>query len=248
MTNNTQAHWDHIYETKAGNELSWFQEHPAISLDLIRATGAKPGTAIIDIGGGASRLVDALLDERFHALTVLDLSESALAAAKARLGPRSAKVAWITADVTAWEPSETYDLWHDRAAFDFLTEAAGRLAYAERVTRAVRPGGYVIIGTFAPDGPERCSGLPVLRHNAASGAVLGEGFALVHSRRHDHVTPAGRTQGSSSVFSGANNEPHCRSRCIRRFPFQRIRDRGLAAPRAYSPEAVECSRMRHRNP
>ncbi|MGH6800659.1 MAG: class I SAM-dependent methyltransferase [Methylocella sp.] len=194
MTNSTQAHWDHIYETKAGNELSWFQEHPSISLDLIRATGARPDAAIIDIGGGASRLVDTLLDEGFHA-TVLDLSESALAAAKARLGPSSAKVAWITADVTAWEPSETYDLWHDRAAFHFLTEAAHHRAYAERVTRAVRPGGHVIIGTFAPDGPQSCSGLPVLRHDAASiGAILGQRFALVHSRRHDHVTPAGKTQ------------------------------------------------------
>lgn len=195
MTTSTRAHWNHIYETKAGNELSWFQEHPAISLDLIRATGAKPDTAIIDIGGGASRLVDALLDEGFHALTVLDISESALAAARARLGPRSAKVAWIAADVTAWEPSETYDVWHDRAAFHFLTEAAGRQSYAERVTKAVRPGGHVIIGTFALDGPERCSGLPVLRHDAASiGAFLGKSFALVESRRHDHVTPAGRTQ------------------------------------------------------
>jgi trans-aconitate methyltransferase len=178
MTNSTQAHWDHIYETKAGNELSWFREHPAISFDLIRATGVKPGAAIIDIGGGESLLVDALLDKGFHALAVLDLSKSALAAAKSRLGSRSAKVTWITADVTTWEPSESYDLWHDRAAFHFLTEAAGRQAYADRVLRAVR-----------------CSGLTVQRHDAASiGAVLGERFALVQSRRHDHVTPAGRTQ------------------------------------------------------
>jgi SAM-dependent methyltransferase len=140
-------------------------------------------------------LVDALLDEGFHALTVLDLSKSALAAAKARLGPTSAKVAWIAADVTAWEPSETYDLWHDRAAFHFLTEATGRQAYAERVAKAVRPGGHVVIGTFAPDGPRSCSGLPVLRHDASSiGAVLGAGFTLIQSCRHDHVTPAGRTQ------------------------------------------------------
>lgn len=195
MITGRQAHWDHIYETKAGNELSWYQESPAISLDLIRATGVTPGAAIIDIGGGESRLADALLDEGFHALTVLDLSGSALAAAKARLGPRSAKVAWIAADVTAWESSETYDLWHDRAAFHFLTEAVGRQAYAECVAKAVRTGGHVIIGTFAPDGPERCSGLPVVRHDAASiGVVLGQRFALVHSRRHDHVTPAGRTQ------------------------------------------------------
>ncbi|MGH6810999.1 MAG: class I SAM-dependent methyltransferase [Methylocella sp.] len=190
----TQRHWDYIYESKAESELSWFQEHPAISLDLIRATGAKPGAAIIDIGGGASRLVDALLDTGFHA-TVLDLSESALAAAKARLGPRSARVVWISADVTCWEASETYDLWHDRAAFHFLTETADRVAYADRVARAVRPGGHVIIGTFAPDGPQSCSGLPVLRHDAAFiGAVLGQRFVRVHSRRDDHVTPAGRTQ------------------------------------------------------
>ena len=149
MNNNTQAHWDYIYETRAGNELSWFQEHPAISFDLIRATDVKPGAAIIDIGGGESRLVDAHLDEGFHA-TVLDLSKSALAAAKARLGSRSAKVTWITADVTAWEASETYDLWHDRAAFHFLTEIPDRSAYAECVAiraarrsrhhRHIRPG------------------------------------------------------------------------------------------------------------
>jgi hypothetical protein len=187
-----QAHWDHIYETKAGNELSWFQESPAISLDLIRVAGAKPGAAIIDIGGGESRLVDALLDEGFHSST---FPKERSRRPRPGSGQDPQKVAWITADVTAWEPSGTYDLWHDRAAFHFLTEAAGRQAYAERVTRAVRPGGHVVIGTFAPDGPERCSGLPVLRHDAASiGAVLGECFALVQSRRHDHVTPAGTTQ------------------------------------------------------
>jgi SAM-dependent methyltransferase len=188
MTPAKQDHWEHIYESKAENELSWFQERPVVSLDLIRATGAKPSAAIIDIGGGASRLVDALLDEGFHA-SVLDISEKALAAAKARLGPRATKVAWIAADVTAWEPSETYDLWHDRAAFHFLTEAADQRAYAERVARAVRPGGHAVIGTFAPDGPERCSGLPVMRHDAASiVSVLGDKFALVETRRDDHVT------------------------------------------------------------
>jgi SAM-dependent methyltransferase len=195
MADGGQAHWEHIYETKEENELSWYQTSPAVSLDLIRATGVKRAAAIIDVGGGASRLADSLLDEGFVALTVLDLSEKALAAAKSRLGPRSAKVTWIVADVTVWEPSKTYDLWHDRAAFHFLTEDAGRRAYAERVTKAVRPGGHVIIGTFAPDGPERCSGLPVLRHDAASiGAVLGDRFALVQTRRDDHVTPAGVTQ------------------------------------------------------
>ncbi|HUB65424.1 MAG TPA: class I SAM-dependent methyltransferase [Methylocella sp.] len=195
MANGRQAHWERIYETKAESQLSWFQDHPVISLALIRAAGVKPSDAIIDIGGGESRLVDALLDEGFGALTVLDLSEKALAAATARLGPRSSKVKWIVADVTAWEPSESYDLWHDRAAFHFLTEAADRRAYAACVAKAVRPGGHVIIGTFAFDGPERCSGLPVQRHDAASiGAVLGDKFALIESRRDDHVTPTGATQ------------------------------------------------------
>lgn len=195
MTVDRRAHWEHIYQTKAENELSWFQENPAVSLDLIRAARVGPAASIIDIGGGASRLVDALLDEGFHAVTVLDLSEKALATAKARLGPRSAGVAWIVADVTTWEPSELYDLWHDRAAFHFLTEAADRLAYAQCVAKAVRPGGHVLIGTFAPDGPERCSGLPVQRHDAASiAAILGDGFALYDSRRDDHITPAGVTQ------------------------------------------------------
>ncbi|HMF06405.1 MAG TPA: class I SAM-dependent methyltransferase, partial [Methylocella sp.] len=115
--------------------------------------------------------------------------------AKSRLGPKAAKVTWICADVTAWEPARIYDLWHDRAAFHFLTGAAERNAYAARIKQALRPGGHVVIGTFAPDGPERCSGLPVMRHDAASiGTVLSEDFALIDSRRHDHVTPAGRIQ------------------------------------------------------
>jgi len=195
MMKNRQAHWDHVYETKAVTELSWYQENPAISLDLIQATGVKQDGAIIDVGGGTSRLVDALLAQGFCDLTVLDLSPKALAAAKSRLGPKAAKVTWIAADVTRFDPEQTYDLWHDRAAFHFLTEAADRQAYAACVLRAVRPGGHVIIGTFAPDGPERCSGLPVMRHDGASiGAVLGNNFVLIESRRQDHKTPAGRTQ------------------------------------------------------
>ena len=151
------------------------------------------GASIIDIGGGASRLVDALVDEGFEAVTVLDLSKKALATAKARLGARGAKVRWVVADVTTWEPSETYDVWHDRAAFHFLTEPKDRAAYAERVSRAVRPGGHVIIGTFAPDGPERCSGLPVVRHDAASlGEMLGSAFELMESRRHAPSNADGR--------------------------------------------------------
>jgi SAM-dependent methyltransferase len=190
-----QAHWEHVYQTKGEHDVSWFQESPAISLDLIRATGVKPIASIIDIGGGASRLADALLDAGFGAITVLDLSEKALATSKARLGRRSAKVKLVAADVTAWQPSEIYDVWHDRAAFHFLTDPKDRAAYAELVLRAVRPGGHVIIGTFALDGPERCSGLPVVRHDAASlGKILGSALELVESRNHAHQTPMGTIQ------------------------------------------------------
>ena len=190
-----QAHWENVYTTKTEKEVSWFEESPTISLDLIRSTRAGLDAPIIDIGGGASRLVDALIDNGFEALTVLDLSKTALARAQARLGMRGAKVRWIVEDVTTWEPSETYQVWHDRAAVHFLTEPKDRAAYAERVAWAVRPGGHVIIGTFAPDGPERCSGLPVVRHDAASlGEILGSAFELMESRRHAHQTPMGATQ------------------------------------------------------
>jgi ubiquinone/menaquinone biosynthesis C-methylase UbiE len=187
-----QAQWENIYKITEARELSWFQADPAISLDLIRATGLKTGASIIDVGGGTSCLVDALLDNGFAAITVLDISEKALATTKARLGAQSDKVKWIVTDVTVWQPSETYDIWHDRAAFHFLTDSKDQAAYAERVLMAVRPGGHVIIGTFAPDGPERCSGLPVARHDAASlGEILGPSFELIGSRNQRHQTPMG---------------------------------------------------------
>jgi trans-aconitate methyltransferase len=190
-----QVHWEHVYTTKGENEVSWFEDSPTISLDLIRSTGVSASASIIDIGGGASRLVDTLMNEGFEAVTVLDLSKKALATAKTRLGPLREKARWVVADVTTWEPSETYDVWHDRAASHFLTEPKDRAAYAERVSKSVPPGGHVIIGTFAPDGPERCSGLQVIRHNAATlSEMLGNEFALVESRRHGHQTPWGATQ------------------------------------------------------
>ena len=190
-----QSHWQNVYQTKGERDVSWFQDMPTISLDLIRATGVGPNASIIDIGGGVSRLADALIAEGFHSLTVLDVSEKALATSQERLGPKAANVAWIAADITEWQPGKCYDLWHDRAAFHFLTEPGDRTAYAECMRRAVRPGGHVIIGTFAPDGPERCSGLPVVRHDAASiGEVLGPSFKLIESRRSDHQTPSGAVQ------------------------------------------------------
>ena len=185
-----QAHWESIYAAKGEAEVSWFQETPTPSRELIRLIGAQSFSAIIDIGGGKSRLVDSLLACGFENITVLDLSAKALAAARARLGNNGNKVKWIVADVTEWQPSETYDVWHDRAAFHFLTEQSQQAAYIQRLKAALRRGGHAIIGTFALDGPERCSGLPVTRYSAESlGALLGSDFALIDSRRHEHITP-----------------------------------------------------------
>ncbi|MCK1437053.1 class I SAM-dependent methyltransferase [Bradyrhizobium sp. 15] len=190
-----QAHWQSVYATKAEREVSWFQEDPAPSLDLITETGISTDDGIIDVGGGASRLVDGLLQRGFTRVAILDLSAKALEAAKLRLGRRGETVAWIVADVTTWNPSDTYHVWHDRAAFHFLTDPADRDAYIACLKKAVRPAGHVIIATFAPDGPERCSGLPIVRYDPeALAETLGPTFELVGSRRHDHLTPGGNTQ------------------------------------------------------
>lgn len=190
-----QAHWQNVYATKDERAVSWFQESPDISLALIRATGVDARASIVDIGAGAARLVDALVDAGFANVTVLDLSEKALAISRARLGAKATRVRWVVADVTSWEPDQGFDVWHDRAALHFLTDPVDQAAYAQRVRKAVPVGGHVIIGTFAPDGPERCSGLPVIRHDAATlGALLGPSFELIESRRHDHRTPGGAVQ------------------------------------------------------
>jgi trans-aconitate methyltransferase len=189
------AHWESVYATKGENEVSWFQEDPAPSLELLDMARPTPESAIIDVGGGASRLVDRLVARGFHKVTVLDLSQSALAVAKARLGDQAKHVLWVAADVTTWQPPQSYDLWHDRAAFHFLTDEAARSAYVERLKQALKPGACVIIGTFAPNGPERCSGLAVTRHDAVSlAAALGAEFELIDTRPHEHVTPWGSTQ------------------------------------------------------
>ena len=185
-----QAHWETVYTTKSENEVSWFQQSPAPSLELIVQAGAVIKSAIIDIGGGASRLVDRLLEQGFEDLTVLDLSGAALKAAKARLGASADRVHWLVEDATIWEPVKRYDIWHDRAAFHFLTDTNDRAAYIDRLGRGLKIGGHAIIATFAPDGPEKCSGLPVARYDGASLArTLGAAFKLLHSQRHEHATP-----------------------------------------------------------
>lgn len=188
-------HWQNVYATKSETEVSWFQASPAISFEMIRAASPDRAAAIIDVGGGASRLVDALLQHGYRNLAVLDLSANALDIAKKRIGAAASTVDWIVADATTWRPAKTWDVWHDRAAFHFLTDPRDRVAYVERLRSAVAPDGQVIIATFAPDGPEKCSGLPVQRHDSASlSAELGPEFALVETRSETHHTPWHSTQ------------------------------------------------------
>ena len=190
-----QRHWDEVYSQKAEDTVSWFQVHPDLSLELIRAAGVGHTDALIDVGGGASRLVDHLLGAGFADLTVLDIAAAALERAGARLGPAALKVQWLVADVTRWRPARLYRLWHDRAVFHFLTEAADRAAYLANLKAALTPGGHAVIASFAPDGPERCSGLPVQRYSPESlAAELGPAFHLKGKRNESHLTPAGRVQ------------------------------------------------------
>ena len=191
-----RSHWDDVYLNKADTAVSWYEPDPIVSLNLIDSTGIGSDASIIDIGGGASRLVDSLLARHVRSVSVLDLSEAALGVCRARLGTAANSVTWLREDVTTWQPEiAVYDLWHDRAAFHFLTQATDREAYVARLRIAMKPGGYVIIGTFALDGPERCSGLPVIRYDAASlTRTLGDGFELLQTHRHRHATPSGAEQ------------------------------------------------------
>jgi SAM-dependent methyltransferase len=190
-----KLHWERVYGGSDPHELSWYQREPALSLELLDGLGIEPGEALADVGGGSSHLVERLLDRGFTDLTVLDISESALAGVRARLGARAETVSWLVEDIRAWRPSRQFDVWHDRALFHFLVDRADRDRYAETVRHAVRPGGAVVIATFALDGPETCSGLPVHRYDVAGiAAVLGPGAELVAESREEHVTPRGRVQ------------------------------------------------------
>jgi 2-polyprenyl-3-methyl-5-hydroxy-6-metoxy-1,4-benzoquinol methylase len=188
-----QVHWENVYASKAETEVSWYEESPDLSLALLEEAGIGTDAAVIDIGGGASKLVDALLARGQAHIAVLDLSSKALEHAQARVGP--APVEWIISDVTAWQPRRRYDVWHDRAAFHFLVEPDQQRQYVEVLSQALESNGVVIIGTFAPDGPDKCSGLPVARHDANSlSRVLGRQFSLLAHRVHDHITPWGSIQ------------------------------------------------------
>jgi SAM-dependent methyltransferase len=191
-----KKHWEKIYQTKDVHTVSWFQSEAAESLDLITRFVPDRSAPIIDVGGGASVLVDDLLESGYTDLTVLDIAESALEISRQRLGRDAAKVKWVAADARDAPLGElAYVVWHDRAVFHFLTDPADRQSYVVQVLRAVRPGGYVLIATFAEDGPATCSGLPVVRYSAESlHSEFGSAFRVVTSAHEDHHTPAGREQ------------------------------------------------------
>lgn len=190
-----QAHWQRVYEEKPDDQVSWFQAHPTVSLALIGETGHGPDARILDVGGGVSRLVDHLIAQGFRAITILDIAQAALERVRRRLGQRAEGVAWVVADITRWAPTAPFDLWHDRAVFHFLTDPADRAAYAAVMAAAIPSGGQAIVATFAPDGPERCSGLPVCRYDAQGlAAQFALSFEPVGERTEDHRTPAGKIQ------------------------------------------------------
>jgi SAM-dependent methyltransferase len=191
-----KVHWERVYSTTASNALSWYQEHAERSLRWILDSGLPQRASIIDVGGGASTLVDDLLHEGYTALTVLDLSATALAAARARLGEQAQAVTWIEADITEVDlPPHSFDLWHDRAVFHFLTNEQERAAYVRVLLRALKPGGYLIVATFAVDGPTQCSGLPVTHYTPDTlHAEIGGAFTLLKHEREEHDTPSGTVQ------------------------------------------------------
>ena len=187
---NRQEHWNQVYQTKGTDDVSWYQRRPDLSLALIAASGVSKDAGIIDVGGGASTLVDFLLDDGCTRLAVLDLSGMALSHSRSRLGARASAVEWFEADVTSFTPPRRFGLWHDRAVFHFLTTVDDRKGYVAALRRTLQPGGAVVISTFALDGPPKCSGLDVMRYDEQSIlAELGSEFRLQEVRPETHITP-----------------------------------------------------------
>lgn len=184
-----RSHWDAVYEQKQADEVSWFQPDPSVSLELIISAGITPAEPLIDVGGGTSVLADRLVERGFADLTVLDLAEPALAVARERLGADDRGIHWIATDLLAWTPPRRYRLWHDRAVFHFLTDLADRERYRRVLDAALAEDGHVVVGTFAADGPEQCSGLPTARYGAEELAAQFPGLRVVEQRREEHHTP-----------------------------------------------------------
>lgn len=193
---NAEAHWETIYRTKAPDAVSWYRRHLEVSLGLIERAAGSRSAAIIDVGGGESTLVDDLIERGFDNIGVLDISPTALDATKKRLGPDGERVRWLAADITRVSlPRHSVDVWHDRAVFHFLTDAEDRAAYVRNVLDAMRPSGHVIVSTFGPEGPTRCSGLDVIRYDGESlHAEFGASFRLIESSKELHYTPWGAGQ------------------------------------------------------
>lgn len=195
MTDTRKRHWEQVYTDKDAQQVSWYQGRPSTSLELIGRAGVASTDALIDVGGGASTLVDHLLARGFTDVSVLDIAERALVAARQRLGEAADKVNWIQCDITEFVPERQYRLWHDRAVFHFLTEGADQAAYVSALHRGLQPGGHLLIGAFALDGPQMCSGLPVRRYDAdLMNETLGQDFRLLTTCREGHQTPAGKVQ------------------------------------------------------
>jgi len=193
---NVEAHWDAVFQSKAADAVSWYRPHLEISLDLIRRHAPQASASIIDVGAGESTLVDDLLGAGYRQLTVLDVSKTAIEATKSRLGAAAAAVRWIAGNVTEVPlPAQAYDVWHDRAVFHFLVDRAQRAAYVRAVLQSVRPGGHVIVSTFGPEGPEKCSGLQVMRYDVETlHDEFGRRFRVEESTKEVHRTPWGAAQ------------------------------------------------------
>jgi SAM-dependent methyltransferase len=198
----TQSHWEQVHATKKPEQVSWFRPHLERSLELIERAVPDRRASILDVGAGQSTLVDDLLGLDYEKITVLEISQTALDSLKARVGQPGAAVRWICGDVTETAlPESSFDLWHDRAVFHFLTEAGSRRAYVEKVKRALKPGGSLIVSTFGPSGPERCSGLATMRYDASAlGSEFGERFRLIESSLDLHETPSGAAQQFLSTW------------------------------------------------
>lgn len=190
-----KEHWEGFYQQQNGSEASWYQDYPQLSLLFIESAGVATDQPILDVGGGTSPLVDNLLLKGYERLAVLDISEAAIAHSRRRLGLRADHVEWHVGDVRCFESPYRFALWHDRAVFHFLTEEADRQAYINVLKNTLEPDGHVVLATFAPHGPEECSGLPVMRYDADMlEEVLGDDFKLVESWPEEHITPSGSVQ------------------------------------------------------
>lgn len=190
-----KSHWDRVHESKGPEDVSWYEARPAASMDLIAACGHSNTARVIDVGGGISPLVDHLLDLGYPMPTVLDISASALAVAQQRLGERRHRVRWVVSDVAHASFDQAFDIWHERAVFHFLVDPSARARHIDKLRSSLAPDGHAIIATFAEDGPEQCSGLPVMRYSPeALAEQLGDDFRLIESRRATHRTPWGSEQ------------------------------------------------------